>query len=438
MGFPFKLNFLLIVFSIFFLPCFCIAQSPCDPGEEEGCHACGDPEEDPENDPKTIPDAPPDPDDPNCPDCFNIPRLHAVDPNEINGPVGYDSLQWMSVKDRHGYTVYYENDPDFATAPAQIVKIDLPVDSNLNIYSVRLGSFGFGQYNYEVPPNTITYQKLLTDTEDSLNVHVRVTAGIDVVDHDVFWIFESLDPETGLPPEDALTGFLPVNDTSINIYNDTLTKKGEGYVTFNILPQTNLETGDSVTAQASIVFDINEAIETNTWKNFIDARPPTSSMDTLPTFTPSTSIELTFSGEDDPGGVGIAFYDLYVAKDGGPFLLHTASIDTTSFLFVGEPGTSYAFYTRATDYVGNTEPLKIVADEEIILGDGCVTTLTINMMNLISGIYRSNGLLTSFATTIANGSVVSFRSDTGVLVDYDFNVELGAEFEIIIEACPSN
>ena len=341
------------------------------------------------------------------------------------------------MNDRLGYTVYYENDPDFATAPAQIVRIDLPVDSNLNIFSVRLGNFGFGQFNYDVPPNTTFYQQRLTDTEDSLNVHVDVTAGIDVVGGKVFWIFESIDPTTGLPPEDALTGFLPVNDTSINIYNDTLTKKGEGFVTFNIVPQGSLETGDSVTAQASIVFDINDPIETNTWKNFIDAFPPTSSMDTLPQLVPSSTVELQFNGMDDPGGVGLSYYDLYVSKDGGPFLLHTSGIDTTSFLFNGSSG-HYAFYTRATDHVGNTEADKMVADEEVVLGDECATLLVINMANLINGIYRSEGLLTSFATTIASGSIVNFKSDTAVHLDYDFSVDLGAQFEVIIEACPSN
>ena len=420
---PFQRPFLILL-SILLLPNFVNAQGICDPGNNKGGHGTGN---------KKSGNS--DPGEPN--DEINIPRLHSVDPNEIDGPVGYDSLRWVSVNDRLGYTIYYENDPDFATAPAQIVRVDLPVDPNLNIFSVRLGNFGFGQFNYEVPPNATFYQKRLTNTQDSLNVHVDVTAGIDVVQSKVFWIFESVDPVTGLPPADALTGFLPVNDTSINIYNDTLTKKGEGYVTFNIVPQNSLVTGDSATAQASIVFDDNEAIETNIWTNFIDAFPPTSSMDTLPPMQAGKTIELTFSGVDDPDGVGVAYYDLYVSKDGGPFLLHTEGIDTTSFLFNGSSG-EYAFYTRATDHVGNKEVDKNMADETITLGDGCVTTLTINVLNLVSGIYRSEGLLTSFATTIANGSVVSFRSDTGVHIDYDFTVELGAEFEVIIEACPSN
>jgi hypothetical protein len=370
---------------------------------------------------------------------FNFPRVHAVDPNLIAGPVGYDSLiQWVSVHDNLGYTIYFENDPDFATAPAQIVRIDLPVDSNLNIYSVRLGNFGFGYFNYTVPENTTFYQQRLTNTVDSLGVWVDVTAGIDVVNNKVFWLFESIDPATGLPPEDALTGFLPVNDTSINIYNDTLPKRGEGYVLFTIMPQSDLVTGDSVMAKASIIFDINAPLETNTWKNRIDAFAPTSQIAALPGMTPSNTIWLSWSGVDDPGGVGVDYYDLYVSKDGGPYLLHAGEIDTTAYFFTGVPGSEYDFYTRATDHVGNTEAEKTVADETVTLGGGCAPDLLITVTTIANGIYRSEGQLTSYNPILTTGQNVSYRSDTAVFIPNNFTVQLGAEFEMTIEECPPN
>ncbi len=373
-------------------------------------------------------------------DEFGFPRVHAVDPNEIAGPVGYDSLlHWVSVHDNLGYTIYFENDPDFATAPAQVVRIDLPVDSNLNIYTVRLGNYGFGIFNYEVPENTTFYQQRLTDTEDSLGVHVDVTAGIDVVNNKVFWIFESVDPLTGLPPEDALTGFLPVNDTSINIYNDTLPKRGEGYVTFTIMPQESLVTGDSVRGQASIIFDINAPLETNIWRNMIDAFAPVSAMTTLPSSSPGNSVNLAWSGTDDPGGVGTDYYDLFVSKDDGPFLLHAQKLDTTAYLFTGAPGSTYGFYTIATDHVGNREEDKLAADEEVILGGGCVTNLTLTSATLATGEYRSMGPLTSSgSTTVTTGLDVKYISDTSVTLQGNFAVQLGAVFEAKIEVCPSN
>ena len=50
---------------------------------------------------------------------LQIPVVAPVDPNEIIGPQGYvdaDSLRWVSTDATLGYTIYFENDPEFATA----------------------------------------------------------------------------------------------------------------------------------------------------------------------------------------------------------------------------------------------------------------------------------------------------------------------------------
>ncbi len=315
-------------------------------------------------------------------DEFNIPRVHAVDPNEISGPIGYDTAQWVSINDDLGYTIFYENDPAFATAPAQIVEIRMPVEPDLNIFSVRLGEFGFGYFNFEVPENTTFYQNRL-DVVDSLNVLVDVTAGIDVVTKEVFWIFESIDPLTGLPPEDALTGFLPVNDTT-TLYNDTIPKQGEGFVTFTIQPQSSLLTGDTVTTHASIIFDINAPLITNTWTNLVDAFGPVSQVDTV--FQNGDDYRLVWSGIDDAGGVGIDYYDLYVAKDAEPFLLYESEIDTTDFSYPGVPGSTYAFYIRATDNVGNREAEKTEADPYVTI----TSSIKVSAKVILQGPYDGN------------------------------------------------
>ena len=297
-----------------------------------------------------------------------IPVLHAFDPNDIAGPVGYEEPRWVAVQSNMGYTVRFENDPDFATAPAQKVVIELPLGEHLNPYSFRLGEFGFGDFRYQPPDNIAYYAETLTNTVDSLGVVVDVTAGVDVVGNKAFWIFESKDPLTGLPPDDALLGFLPVNDTTVTIYTDTVTQKGEGFVTFFIDPLATAVTGDSVNAQAAIVFDINAPIPTNVWTNILDAFPPTSAMNALPPVAPGSSIELSWTALDDPGGVGVGQYDLYVSQDGLPFYLFAADIDTTSYLFTGEEGSTYSFYTRATDFVGNEEAPKTMGEASVLLG----------------------------------------------------------------------
>ena len=335
------LNHKLLITLFFSLLSFLVVAQDCDEGDDPPCQGGCDP--------------------PNSPDSTKVPILHSFDPNDIIGATGYGEDQWVSVKDQLGYTIRFENSPDFATAPAQIVRINLPLDEDLDLTTLQLSDFGFGQFIFNIPTRKAFYSTRL-DVRDSLNIFVDITAGIDVVKREVFWIFESIDPITGLPPEDALTGFLPVNDTTVTIYTDTITQQGEGFVSFNILPKTTAMTGDTVREQASIVFDINAPIETNIWTNVIDAFPPESDLDELAPMTAENFVWLNWEGKDDEGGVGIDHYNLYVSKNDQPFYLFAENIDTTAYQFTGDLGAKYAFYTTAVDLVGNEEAAKEEGD----------------------------------------------------------------------------
>ena len=67
------------------------------------------------------------------------------------------------------YLIRFENDPDIATAPAQVVTITHSLDSDLNPASFRLGPFGFGGLAFEVPANRSVYSARL-DLRESLGV----------------------------------------------------------------------------------------------------------------------------------------------------------------------------------------------------------------------------------------------------------------------------
>lgn len=334
---------------------------------------CSDPDDDP---PEHY-----DPDDDNPDDngfFFDIPIISAGDPNEIAGPPGYQPDRWVSANDTMMYTIYYENDPEIATAPAKLVYITQPVDSNLQAFSFRIGNFGFGDYQFSVPPNTLYYSNRL-DFRDTLGIYVDVTAGFDVTRRALFWRLETIDPKTGLQPAAADIGFLPVNDS--------LSGAGEGFVSYAIQPLTGVQTGDSIAAQATIIFDINEPIPTNVWRNRVDAVAPVSQMAPLPETIDTTRFVLSWSGQDDPGGVGVASFDLYVSENGTPFQLLFEDLDTTNLTFWGEAGHTYDFYTRARDYVGNLEESKSAADATITIEPKQLLTLDIPLeqgWNLIS------------------------------------------------------
>ncbi|MEK7255752.1 MAG: 3-coathanger stack domain-containing protein, partial [Bacteroidota bacterium] len=61
--------------------------------------------------------------------------------------------------------------------------------------------------------------------------------------------------------------------------------------------------------------------------------------------------------------------------------------------------------------------------------------LTLANQTLPTGTYRSQGDLTANMCIVPNGNNVEFKSDTGVLLQAGFTVELGGVLEILIEAC---
>ncbi len=283
----------------------------------------------------------------------------SFDPNDITGPAGYNEPRWVAASKPMEYTIRFENDPEFATSPAQRVHVELPFHPEINPFSLRLGSFGFGEHVFTLPFTQTYYQERL-DLQSEIGLYIDVVAGLDVNENKAFWTFQSIDPLTGLPPANPLIGFLPVNDT--------LTGSGEGFVTFTLLPKPSATTGDTVAATAGIVFDANEEIITNTWVNTLDALAPSSVLEPLDSITENPLIILEWTGNDDPGGCGVRDYAVYYQIDGGPFLVAGDKLEGDTLHFTAVPGHSYGFYVSATDTVGNKE-IKTTAESTIMVAD---------------------------------------------------------------------
>ena len=281
----------------------------------------------------------------------NTSVYNPSDPNEIIGTKGYDALgdtlQWVAATASLPYTIYFENDPELATAAAQKVEIRHALHPKADISTFAVGAFGFGSHVFTVEGNRSTYQQRLDLVED-MGIYVDVVAGIDIVANEVFWIFQSIDPATGLPPQGTQQGFLPVNDENHN---------GEGYVSFTIKPKADAcVTGDVVNASASIVFDINEAIPTNVWHNTVDACPPTTQLTGQE--VDNNEVLLQFSGTDDEGGCGIKQYKLYVSDNYGAYSLYDNYPVGSVVYFPAEYDHCYRFFCLGEDNVGNVEGMK--------------------------------------------------------------------------------
>jgi len=169
------------------------------------------------------------------------------------------------------------------------------------------------------------------------------------------WILETIDPRTGAEPDEVEAGFLPPND---------FTGRGEGHVSFTVQPRAGLPTGTVIANDATIYFDTNSGIATNTWVNTIDVGAPSSHVTSLPALALSPSFEVSWYGQDDPSGSGIAGFTIMVSDNDGPFYSWLTLSGATTATFTGLQGHTYKFFSVATDNVGNVE-LKTPGPEAI-------------------------------------------------------------------------
>lgn len=285
-------------------------------------------------------------DGPNPPDsCKKIERPVSFDPNDIIGPAGVGPENHLVATSVMPYMIRFENDPEEATAPAAMVTVTQFLDPHLDWATFRLGDIGFGDIIVDVPDD-VAFVQTQVDLLATHGVFVDVIAGINAATGEIRWEFAAIDPATGDLPESPFVGFLPPN---------ALSPEGEGFVTYTVRPKQSSLTGDRIDASASIVFDVNDPIATPPIFNTLDAGAPTSRVHTLPPVIGSEDFIVTWSGEDDFGGSGIASYDVFVSTNGGPWAKWQDRTTNTNATFHGAFYNTYSFYSVARDYVGHLE-----------------------------------------------------------------------------------
>lgn len=158
----------------------------------------------------------------------------------------------------------------------------------------------------------------------------------------------SLD-KNGKEIEDPEIGYLlPNNDDHV----------GEGFVTYTICHKPTPANGSTISNKATIVFDANEPIETNTFVNTFDTDYPTSKI----TAVERSGDKMTVKFEGSDATSGIDSYDLYAFKNGGEAELLAGGITTNQYQFETEANTTYALCVIARDHVGWMEPKDLKAE----------------------------------------------------------------------------
>ncbi|TVS07843.1 MAG: hypothetical protein EA424_29310, partial [Planctomycetaceae bacterium] len=286
-----------------------------------------------------------------------------VDPNDILGPVGYGEENWIPADQQLDYMIRYENDPEFAQAPAQKVVVTQQLDDDLDWRTFRLGDFGFGGLVFQVPENRAFYSTRLDLTEER-GYFVDFTAGVNIQTGEVFWTLVTIDPETGEQPLDPMVGFLAINDSE---------GAGEGYLNYSIRAKRTAATGDVIDAEARIVFDTEAPIDTPPIFNTLDAVQPQSAVQPLPGTADDVTFTVSWTGSDDEGGSGLAAFNIFASENDGPFVPWLLGTQLTTAEFLGAPGRRYAFFSVAFDNAGNQEDPPEVPDAVTVTPGGTAT-----------------------------------------------------------------
>ena len=325
-------------------------------------------------------------------DSKNSNIAKSYDPNEINGPVGYDFVtvntgtedepflvittpNWIADdtdKDQ-AFKIYFEN-KSTATASAQEIFVTTTLPDAFNWESFELSEICIGNQIFDVMAGYA--DGVWTVSQTSTGDQIQISANVDNETGIVNWYLRSYVTSTADHfPTSAYDGFLPPNNKD--------THDGEGYVSFTVRLDDELTTNTKIEYYASIIFDTNEPIVTNTWLNTIDAEDPTSEIVNVVYVYDTNSITVEWEGSDV--GSGIAGYDVYYSTDGGTsytkWLSQTTDISAT---LLNIDDYSYSFMVVAFDNVGrsnsgvtanltvNTDkPIVLLPSGEFLVQEGC-------------------------------------------------------------------
>ena len=357
--------------------------------------------------PRRVPPPPP----PYGPSGLTDPRT-PNDPNDKSGPGEIGTAHYYTGDVALPYVVTFEN-IDTASLPAQDVVVNDQLDPNVfDLTTFRFNAISFGD-KLVTPVTGVNQFTTDVDLRPAKQAIVRVNGNFNSTNGLITWRFNTLDPVTGLPPDDPLAGFLPPNHTS---------PEGQGTILFTVKARQGLLTGTQVRNMASIVFDVNAAINTPEWLNTIDNTKPTSSVQPLPPTSPK-SFPVSWAGTDV--GSGIASYTVFVSDNGTPFTPFLINTRLPNGIFTGQTGHTYGFYSIARDAVGNAEAAKTTAE---------VTTTDNGMVSVSGRVFTSDGrslrnATVSIADSNGNRRIVTtssfgFYQFDNVLSDqiYTFNV----------------
>ncbi len=281
---------------------------------------------------------------------LNTNGVTSMDPNEKAGPQGYTADRYISREGNLNYTLFFENKKTAGAAALEVF-----VSDTLDVNQFDFSTFSFQAISFG--DNTVKIQefakefRILVDLYPAKDIILQVHGKLDTITGVVSWDFHSLDRITLELTEDPDLGFLPPNVSP---------PEGEGSVSYSCRLLPTVAHGDEIGSRASIVFDFNAPILTNRWLNTIDDRVPVSSVAPLPPIQTDSLFTVSWNGSDQ--GSHVARYHIFVSENDSAWVLWKSASLPGDALFKGRDGSSYTFYSVATDSIGFAEKMKTMPD----------------------------------------------------------------------------
>lgn len=283
----------------------------------------------------------------------DIEAITANDPNEKVGIKGAGSKNCVKPSETLDYSIYFENDPKKANAPAQIVTVLDTLNTAFDLSTFEFTGAKVANKTIDIPSGLNQYSTI-TDLRPANNLLLKTDLKMDIDSRVVRVVFTSLDTLTGEFTKDPWAGFLPPNDS---------THVGEGHFSYRLKLKESLSDGYCVTNRANIYFDYNDPMLTNTTSHIIDISLPASTVDDLPSQTKEDSVIVSWSGIDS--GAGIKYYDIYYSDNDSSYVLWQNHTTVTQAPFYGKKEHTYKFYSIATDSLNLVELTKANAEATV-------------------------------------------------------------------------
>ncbi|HWF19109.1 MAG TPA: hypothetical protein VG754_07570, partial [Verrucomicrobiae bacterium] len=153
----------------------------------------------------------------------------------------------------------------------------------------------------------------------------------------------------------------------------------------------------------------------------LDSIPPTSHVLPLPAQSQLLQVPVSWTGQDNANGPGIAKYNVYVSDNGGSWTLWQSATTATNATFQGKPQHTYGFTSQAIDNAGLLEPQHTTADTAtlIVANPQFQFTVTPASANLATNAsFNYNITVKNIGTLSLSNVIMSNAMPAGISFDY--------------------